>query len=36
MKNMSIVIAAIAVTALLAVSHSAFGQGFFKKLLPMF
>ena len=34
MKNMSIVIAAIAVIALLAVSHSAFGQGFFKKLSP--
>jgi len=32
MKNLSIVIAAIAVIALLAVSYSAYGQGFFKKL----
>ena len=34
MKNMSIVIAALAVIALLAVSYSAFGQRFLKKLSP--
>ena len=32
MKNMSIIIAAIAVLVLLAVSYSAYGQGLFKKI----
>ena len=35
MKPLSIVITAVAVAALLAVSYSAYGQGFFRKLVPI-